>query len=101
MRPRLSIAASMKPQDERSLIASAMVGLEHLGHVPAVHLAGQRVEARQIGEPLLLLVALVDDAHDAVGAQRRAVGAGEPAAGVLDPMQRRRSGVGRSAYCTW
>ena len=30
-------------------------------------------------------MALVDDADDAMGAQRLAVGAGEPAAGVLDP----------------
>ena len=37
----------------------------------AVHLAGQCIEARQIGEPLLVLVPLVDHPHDAVRARRR------------------------------
>ena len=85
MRPRLSIATSRKPHEERSLHGLLERGFEHLGQVPAVHLAGERVEAREIGEPLLALVALVDRAHDAVRARRLAVGAGEPAAGILDP----------------
>ena len=51
----------------------------------AVHLAGERIEARELGELLFALVALVDDADDAVGALRRAVVVGEPAAGILDP----------------
>ena len=75
MRPRLSIAISRKPQEQRILHRFVERGVEHLGQVLAVHLAGQRIEARQIGEPLLALVTLVDDAHDAVGAQRLAVAA--------------------------
>ena len=51
----------------------------------AVQFAGQAVVARQIGEAALVLVALVDDAQDAVGAERLAFGADEPAPGILDP----------------
>jgi hypothetical protein len=68
---------------------------EHLDHVPAIHLAGQGVEPGQIGEPLLALVALVDDAHDAVSACRFPVGAGEPAPDILDPEQAVGSGPQR------
>ena len=60
-------------------------GFQHLDQVPAVHLAGQRVETRKVGEPLLPLMAFVDDPHDPVGAQRLAVRPGKPAPGVLDP----------------
>ena len=65
----------------------------------AIHLAGQAVEPRQIGEPLFLVVALVDDADDAMRPRRLAVGAGKPAADVLDPKRLVRAG-GCSAYCT-
>ena len=47
--------------------------LQHLGEMEAIDLAGQAVEPRQIGEPLLLVVALVDDADDAVRPRRLAV----------------------------
>ena len=44
-----------------------------------------------------MLVALVDDADDAVGAHRLAVRAGEPAADILDPEPRVRRRVGTDA----
>src|SRR6185295_5711486 len=59
--------------------------LEDLGQRVAVHLAGQAVEAREISEALLVVVALGDDADDAARARRTAVRTREPAAGVLDP----------------
>jgi hypothetical protein len=71
---------------------------ENLGEVMAVQLAGQAVVAREIGEPALVLVALVDDAHDAVRARRLAVGADKPAAGVLDPKLGFGAGSGRMQY---
>ena len=58
---------------------------EHFDQMRAVHLAGQRVELRQLYELALALVPLVDGAHDAMGTLRLAVGPGEPAAGILDP----------------
>ena len=89
MRARLSTAISMKPHEPRYFTASSSATDKRLGQRVAVHLAGQAVEARQIGEPLLMIVTLVDDAHHAVRARRASVGAGEPAAIVLDPEPRR------------
>ena len=60
---------------------------QHLGQMKAVHLAGEPVEARQIGEPLFLVMPVVDDADNAVRARGLAVAAGEPAADVLDPQR--------------
>ena len=51
----------------------------------AVHLAGQGIELRQLGERVFAFMARVDRAHDAERAHRLAVGAGKPAAGVLQP----------------
>ncbi len=62
---------------------------ELFGQMPAIDLAGERIEAREIGELLLVLVAIVDDADEAMRAQRLAVLVGEPAAGILDPELRR------------
>ena len=87
MRARLSTATSMKPQEPRCATACASVDLQHLGQMKAVHLAGEPVEARQIGEPLFLRMPVVDDADDAVCARRLAVAAREPAANVLDPQR--------------
>ena len=56
----------------------------------AVEFAGQRIVPRQFQQLLVAGVALVVDADDALGARRPAVGAGEPAAGFLDPEHRRR-----------
>ena len=44
-----------------------------------------------------MLVALIDDADDAVGALRLAIGAGEPAAGILDPELRIGRRIGADA----
>ena len=70
---------------------------ESLGQRIAVHLAGEAVEARQVGKPLLVIVALVDDAHHAVRARRAPVGTGEPAAIVLDPQPGRAVRAGEQA----
>ena len=58
---------------------------KHLGEVVPVQFAGEPVVAGEKVEPAFVLVALVDDAQDAVRARRPAVGAGKPAAGILDP----------------
>ena len=63
MRARLSMATSRKPHDERKRIASSMVSSQNFGEVVPVQLAGQAVAAREIREPALVLVALVDDAQ--------------------------------------
>ena len=55
----------------------------------AVEFAGQRIVPRQFHQLLVAGVALVVDADDALRARRLAVGAGEPAAGFLDPDHRR------------
>ena len=70
---------------------------QHFGQMVPVQLAGEPVVAGQIGEPPHVLVALVDDADDAVGAHRLAVRAGEPAADILDPQPRVRCRVGTDA----
>ena len=70
---------------------------QHFGQMVPVQFAGEPVVAGQIGEPPHVLVALVDDADDAVGAHRLAVGAGEPAADILDPKPRVRRRVGTDA----
>ena len=66
-----------------------------LGQRIAVHFAGQAVEARQVVEPLLMVVTFGDDAHHAMRARRAPVRSGEPAAVVLDPEPHRagRSGI--------
>ena len=56
----------------------------------AVEFAGQRIVPRQLQQLLVAGVAFVVDADDALRARRPAVGAGEPAAGFLDPDHRRR-----------
>ena len=61
----------------------------------AIEFAGQRIVARQFQQLLVAGVAFVVDADNAMGARRPAVGAGEPAAGFLDPEHRRR-GRGRA-----
>ena len=84
-------AGEIVDRDQQQAAGAALIDrllqrrLQHLGEMPAVHLAGQAVEVRQVGELLLLRVPLVDDMDDAVRARRLAVVAGEPAAGVLDP----------------
>ena len=50
-----------------------------------VELAGQRIVPRQLQQLLVAGVAFIVDADDALRARRPAVGAGEPAAGFLDP----------------
>ena len=65
-------------------------GLENLGQAVTVELAGQGVEARQLGQLLLALAALVDDAHHPIGERGLAVRPGEPPSGILDPDHRRR-----------
>ena len=70
---------------------------ENLGQMMPVQFAGEAVVAGQIGEPAHMLVALVDDADEAVGAHRLAVGPGEPAADILDPEPGVRRRVGTDA----
>src|ERR1700728_4748708 len=62
-----------------------------------VQLAGEPIVTGQIGEPPHVLVALVDDADDAMSAHRLAVRAGKPAADILDPESRVRRRVGTDA----
>ncbi len=70
---------------------------EHLGEMVAIKLASQAVAARQMGQLALMLVALGDDPDQSVRAHRLAVGAGKPAAVVLDPQSRVRGGIGADA----
>src|SRR5580704_6401047 len=51
----------------------------------AVEFAGQAVAAGEKSKPALMFIALVDNANDAMGADRLAGRTGKPAAGVLDP----------------
>ena len=80
--------------------AKARGFLDRLGQrrdqMGAVEFAGQRIVPRQFQELLVAGVAFVVDADDALGARRLAVGAGEPAAGFLDP-EHRRGGAGPHA----
>ena len=62
-----------------------------------IELAGETVAPREIGELALMLVTLGDDAQQAVRAHRLAVGAGEPAAGILDPKSGVRRWIGADA----
>src|SRR5204863_4868741 len=88
---RLVDAAEMVDCEEKETARRAQAGgfiesdLQRLEQLDAVYLAGQSVELRQVGEPLLARVAFIDDAHDAVGTGRPAVGAGEPSPDILDP----------------
>ncbi len=50
-----------------------------------IEFAGQRVAPRQLKQLLVAGVAFVVDADNALDARRLAIGAGEPAAGFLDP----------------
>src|SRR5436190_2241148 len=59
--------------------------LKHLGEMEAVHLAGEPIKPRQVSKPLLLIVALVDNANDTMRPYGLAIGTGEPTADVLDP----------------
>ena len=52
----------------------------------AVEFAGQRIVPRQFQQLLVAGVPFVVDADNALRARRPAVGAGEPAAGFLDPQ---------------
>ena len=92
MRARWSMPISMKAQDD----AEARGFLDRLGQrrdqMGAIEFAGQRIVPRQLQQLLVAGVALVVDADDAVGARRLAVGAGEPAAGFLDPEHGRGGG---------
>ena len=81
---------SMKAQDERKREASSIGLCQRSDQMGAIEFAGQGVVARQFQKLLVAGVALVVDADDAMGARRPAVGAGEPAAGLLDPEHRRR-----------
>ena len=60
-------------------------GCKRLGQRIAVHLTGEAVETRQVGEALVAVVALRDRTHDAVRARRPPIRAREPAAVVFDP----------------
>ncbi len=97
MRARLSM------RDEQEAAGRAEAGrlvqrvLENLGEMMPVHLAGEAIEARKECQPLLELVAFVDDAHHAVRPHRPGVGTGEPAAGVLDPQPGFGSRIGADA----
>ena len=99
MRARLSIATSMKPQELRCASASSSV-------VSSTSVRWNRFispvrpsNRDRYVEPLFLVVPLVDDADDAVRPRGLAVGAGEPAADVLDP-EAFSAPAGCSAYCT-
>ena len=52
----------------------------------AIEFAGQRVVARQFDKLLVAGVAFVDDPDNALDANRFAVAARKPAAGLLDPL---------------
>ena len=80
----------MKAQEVRKREASSMASASDADQMGAVEFTGQGVVARQFQQLLVAGVAFVVDADDALGARRPAVGAGEPAAGFLDPEHRRR-----------
>ena len=52
----------------------------------------KRIELGELQQLLLARMPFVDRAHHTMRARRLAVGASEPAAGFLDPDQRRRCG---------
>ena len=88
----------MKAKDERKRAASSMASASDADQMGAVEFAGQGIVPRQLQQLLVAGVALVVDADDALDARRLAVGAGEPAAGFLDPEHRRR---GRGAHAVF
>ncbi len=65
--------------------------------MPAVRFAGELVAARQHAPMLLAFVALADNPDRSLGVYWLAVGAGEPAAAILDPKSGFRSGIGTDA----
>ena len=67
-----------------------------------VEIAGEFVVARQERQPLLALVALVDDAHDAARPRRTLAAIGVPATDVFDdqPARSLPGPSGNSAYWT-
>ncbi|MGY4423681.1 hypothetical protein ACVWY2_006130 [Bradyrhizobium sp. JR6.1] len=84
--PRQMIDAD---QHERAGGAEARALLDGLGErgdqMGAVELVGQRIVPRQLHELLVAGMPFIVDANDALHARRLAVGAGKPAAGLLDP----------------
>ena len=76
-------------QQEPQRVAKAYrfveLGAEHLGEVHAVHLPGQGIELRELGELVLAFMARSDRTHGSERAQRLAVATCKPAAGVLQP----------------
>jgi hypothetical protein len=78
---------------ERERRAKALRFLDRLGkrrdQPRAIELAGQRILLGQLHQLFVTRMPLVDRAHHAVRAHRPAVGAGKPAAGFLDPGDRR------------
>ena len=77
---------SMKAHWLRKRTASSIDLGERSDQMRAIEFAGQRVVARQFDKLLVAGVALVVDPHNALDAHRSAVGAGKPAAGLLDPL---------------
>ena len=77
-------------QHEGALGAEANGFLDDLGErsdqMRAIEFAGQRIVPRQFYELLVAGVAFVVDPDNALDAHRPAVGAGKPAAGLLDPL---------------
>ena len=69
-------------------------GRKDLSQAPPVELAGQAVVTRKKIKLALMLVAFGDDAQHAMGARRACIGAGKPAAGVLDPKLGVGGGIG-------
>ncbi len=90
MRPRWSIATSRKPHEERSRIASSSMALSMSIRCRRFISPVSTSKRARWASSLLALVAFVDDAHDAMGAPRLAVRAGEPASGVLEPQHTAR-----------
>ena len=70
---------------------------ENFAQVMAVQFAGEAVVTGEVSEPALVLIPLIDDAQHAVRQRRPAVGAGKPAAGILDPQLGLGRGIGTDA----
>ena len=85
-------------EGERRPIARRLLDrLGQRGHqVRAIEFASQRIVLRHPEQLLVAGATLVVEPHDAFGAHRPAIRAGEPAAGFLDPEHGRR-GAGANA----